>query len=170
LQLITKEVQNAKAGKKAYILAKMNSLVDEEMIDKLYVASQSGVKIKLIIRGICCLVPGVKGLSENIEVVSIVDKFLEHSRIFIFGNGGDELFYIASADWMSRNLDHRSEVAVPIYDKRLKNQIREFIMLQLSDNCKARIIDREQTNQYVRQTGKPAYRFQEEFPKSLLRS
>jgi polyphosphate kinase len=150
--LINKEIANVKAGKQAYIILKMNSLVDREMIRHLYDASQAGVKIKLIIRGICSLVSGVKGMSENIEAISIVDKFLEHSRVFIFYNGGAEKYFISSADWMTRNLDHRSEVALPIYDKKIQKELREIIDIQLSDNTKARILDKKQDNSY-RTTG-----------------
>lgn len=168
LGLVNQEIKNAREGKKAYIIAKMNSLVDAEMIGRLYEASKAGVKIKLIVRGICCLVPGQKGLSENIEIVSIVDKFLEHSRIFIFANGGKEKVYLASADWMSRNLDNRSEVAVPVYDPALRQQIREFVLLQLSDNRKSRRITAKQENGYIKQPGKPEYRFQTQYRDTIL--
>jgi polyphosphate kinase len=128
----------------------MNSLVDSGMIDKLYEANDAGVKIKLVIRGICSLVPGVEGLSENIEVTSIVDKYLEHSRIFIFCNEGQEKYYISSADWMGRNLNRRVEVATPIYDLALQKELREHMDIQFSDNTKARIINEKQDNRYVR--------------------
>src|SRR5690606_32045493 len=107
VDLVEKEIEHAKAGKEAQIILKMNSLQDERMIDILYAASQAGVKIKLIIRGICCLIPGIPGMSENIEAISIVDKYLEHSRVFIFENDGDKKVYISSADWMVRNLSYR---------------------------------------------------------------
>ncbi|WYM92459.1 polyphosphate kinase 1 [Methanolobus sp. ZRKC4] len=158
---IDDEIENAKAGKPAYILAKMNSLVDSEMINKLYDASKAGVRIKMVVRGICSLVPGVKGLSENIEVVSIVDKYLEHSRIFIFCNNGDERYYISSADWMVRNLDRRVEVATPIYDTSIRNELAEYMNLQFLDNTKARIINDRQDNQY-KKGGKKSYRAQED--------
>lgn len=148
-RLINNEIKNAKAGKKAYMYLKMNNLVDRKMIEKLYQASQEGVKIYLIVRSICSLVPGIKGLSENIEVISIVDKYLEHSRIFIFANGGDEKYFISSADWMVRNLDRRVEVSVPIYDKSIQMELKSFMEIQLNDNAKARIIDKDQTNKYV---------------------
>ncbi len=148
LALIEKEIVNAKAGKKAYIHIKLNSLVDETLILRLYKASQAGVKIKLIIRGICSLVPGVKGLSENIEAISVVGRFLEHGRIFIFCNNGDEKYFISSADWMVRNLDFRSEVAVPIYHKELKATLRKIMDIQWADNTKARILDKKQKNDY----------------------
>lgn len=149
LKLIEKEIQNAQLGKEAYIILKMNSLQDKAMIYELYKASQSGVIVKLIVRGICCLVPGIKGLSENIKVISIVDRFLEHSRVYIFANGGDEKMYIGSADWMTRNLDHRIEVLVHIKDKEVYHKIFKTIDLQLSDNVKARIIDSAQENNYI---------------------
>ena len=148
--LIDNEIGLAKKGRRAYILIKMNSLVDEGMIDKLYEASQAGVKIKMIIRGICCLKPGIKGLSDNIEAVSIIDKFLEHSRVFIFGNAGNEKFYISSGDWMGRNLNRRIEVAVPIYDKKLQKELADFFKIQLRDNSKARILNAEQDNTYLK--------------------
>lgn len=147
-ELIQQEIDLAKAGKEAYMVLKMNSLENSQMIDRLYAASQAGVKIKLIIRGICCLRPGVEGLSENIEVISIVDRFLEHARVYIFGNGGEEKMYVASADWMTRNLYRRVEVAFPINDGDLFKEIREIIDLQLADNSKARIINAEQDNPY----------------------
>jgi polyphosphate kinase len=146
--LINKEMANARAGKEAYIILKMNSIVDREMIRHLYEASQAGVKIKLIIRGICSLVSGVEGLSDNIEAISIVDKYLEHARVFIFCSGGAEKYFISSADWMTRNLDHRSEVAVPIYDKRIQKELRDIIDIQLKDNTKARILNKKQNNKY----------------------
>lgn len=145
--LIGKEIKNAKAGKKAQIILKLNNLVDREMIRKLYVASIAGVEIKLIIRSICTLIPGKKGFSENIEAFSIVDKFLEHSRVFIFFNGGDEKYYITSADFMSRNLDHRIEVACPIFDKSIQKEIRNMIEIQMLDNVKARWFG-DNVNQY----------------------
>src|SRR5690606_9592493 len=116
---------NAHLGKPAYINLKMNSLSDFEMIDKLYDASNAGVKIKLQIRGICSLIPGVPGMSENIEAISIVDNFLEHSRIYIFGNAGNPEVYISSADFMTRNLDGRVEVTCPIYDPEKRDELIE---------------------------------------------
>jgi polyphosphate kinase len=171
--LIEKEVKNAKEGYPAYIILKINNLVDPEMINKLYYASQNGVKINLIVRGICGLVPGIPGLSENIEAISIVDKYLEHSRILILCNAGDEKVYISSADWMSRNLDNRVEVSCPIYDPELKKQIRDFIDIQLHDNVKARIIDEDQKNIYLRDNSSKVIRSQFEtynFYKAMLES
>ncbi len=148
VELIDAEIANAREGNRAGIIAKMNSLEDRKMIAKLYEAGAAGVKISLIVRGICCLVPGVKGLSENIGVISIVDRFLEHARVYIFHNGGDELYYLSSADWMNRNLSHRIEVAFPVYSTRLKHTLRTIIDLQLADTVKARIVDSEQANRY----------------------
>lgn len=148
VKLIDNEIEYAKKGKKAQITLKMNSLEDKKMISKLYEASNAGVKIDLIIRGICCLVPGVLGLSKNIKVISIVDRYLEHSRIFIFRNDGNTKIYAGSADWMRRNLSKRIEVVFPIYDRNLKKEIMDIIQLQLNDNVKARIIDRYDKNNY----------------------
>jgi polyphosphate kinase len=159
---INNEIKNAKAGKKAFIYIKLNALVDEEMIDKLYLASQAGVKIKIICRSICSLVPGVKGLSENIEVISIVGRFLEHNRMMIFHNSGNELYYIMSSDWMVRNLDHRIEVACPIFDKKIQQELKDILEMQFKDNVKARIIDAEQTNKYVKATTGKRFSAQEE--------
>lgn len=138
LSMIDEEIACAKEGKEAYIGLKMNSLTDKKIIDKLIEASQAGVKIDMVIRGICCLIPGVKGKTENIQVRSIVGRFLEHSRIYIFGTQEREKVYIASADFMTRNTLRRVEVAVPIYDKDLKMQLEEMFITMLSDNQKAR--------------------------------
>jgi len=148
IQKIDQEIANAKIGKKAYMILKMNSLIDSEMIDKLYEASQAGVKIQLIIRGIFGLVTGDPVLSKNIEAISIVDKFLEHTRVLLFANGGKEDIYITSADWMSRNLDRRIEVACPIFSPEIKTELKELLRLQLRDNSKARILDSELSNHY----------------------
>ena len=153
-KLIKKEVKLARQGKEAYMILKMNSLEDLKMIEKLYQASQAGVKIQLIIRGICCLVPQVKGLSDNITVISIVGRFLEHARVYIFGNEGQEKMYLASADWMTRNLDRRVEVVFPIYHPEVYQELREIINIQLADNTKARIINAEQDNIYVKNNHK----------------
>ncbi|MGZ4099474.1 MAG: polyphosphate kinase 1, partial [Bacteroidia bacterium] len=148
--LINKEIQFAKAKKKAAITLKLNSLVDKEMIEKLYEASKAGVQITLIIRGACSLVTELEGWSDNIKAYSIVDKYLEHTRVFIFHNNGQEKIFISSADWMSRNLDSRSEVAVPIYSEEVRKQIKDIINIQLSGNTKVRILDRKQENHYKR--------------------
>ncbi len=153
--LLDNEIKNAKDGKPAYIILKINNLVDKKMIRKIYEASQAGVEITLIVRGICSLKPGVKGLSENIKAVSVVGRFLEHSRIFIFCNNGEELYYISSADWMPRNFDHRIEVGCPVKDPEIQSQLRNLIDLLLTDNVKARIINDVQDNQYLRTDGSP---------------
>lgn len=147
--LIDNEIKNAKAGKKAYIILKINNVVDRNIIEKLYAANNAGVKITLNIRGICSLIPGIPGMSENISAIGIIDRYLEHSRIMIFCNDGKELFYISSADWMTRNLDRRIEVACPIYDKAIQQEILDLLEIQEKDNVKARIIDKEQNNNYV---------------------
>ncbi len=148
--LIRKEIENATAGHEAYIILKLNSLQDQEMIDLLYQASNAGVNIRLIIRGICCLVPGIPGQSENIYVTSIVDRFLEHGRVYLFANGGKEKMFIGSADWMTRNLDHRIEVITPILDQDVFSKIRKVVQLQIEDTVKSRIIDEEQSNTYAK--------------------
>jgi len=147
-KLIDNEIKNAKAGKKAYMILKMNSLADEQLVAKLYQASNAGVKIKMIIRGMCCLISGLKGYSQNIEVISIVDKYLEHSRVHIYCNGGDELIFLTSADFMTRNIDTRVEVGFPVYDEDLKKEVRDIIDLQLADNTKSREINAHNTNKY----------------------
>ncbi len=149
-QLIENETKAAQKGKKAEMILKINSLEDKEIIAKLYEASNAGVKIHLIMRGICCLVPGIQGLSENIDVVSIVDRFLEHARVFVFHNGGDELTYLSSADWMERNLSFRIETIFPVYDPKIRRDIRALLDIQLNDNVKARIIDSKNRNEYRR--------------------
>jgi len=148
-KLIDNEIKNASKGKKAYIKLKLNNLQDTEIIQKLYDASQAGVKITCVIRGICCLIPGVKGMSENISVISIIDRYLEHTRLIVFANNGDEKMFITSADWMTRNLDRRVEVSTPVYDKGIKKMLSETFDIYLSDNTKARIIDRYLYNLYV---------------------
>ena len=147
-ELVDLEIRNAQAGKPASILLKVNNLEGPEFIEKLYEASAAGVKVRLIVRSICCLVPGVPGLSENIEVISIVDRFLEHARIYIFHNGGDERFFVASADLMTRNLSKRIEVVLPVPDPAHREVLRQIVELQWSDHVKARIIDSEQSNRY----------------------
>ena len=129
------------------------------MIDKLYEASRAGVKIQMIVRGICCLVPGIEGMSENIEVISIVDKFLEHPRLFIFGNGGTPKVYNSSADWMTRNISFRVEVGCPIYDKTIQQELIDTFEISWADNVKARIINKAQDNTYRPHTT-PALRSQ----------
>ncbi|ANW23781.1 RNA degradosome polyphosphate kinase [Vibrio coralliilyticus] len=148
-RLIDGEIANAKAGKKAAITLKVNNLVDKGLVNKLYGASASGVEIKMIIRGMCSLVPGVEGVSENIKIISIVDRFLEHPRVIITHNDGDPQVYISSADWMTRNIDYRIEVAAPVRDQRLKQRIIDIINIHFTDTVKARWIDKEMSNAYV---------------------
>jgi polyphosphate kinase len=132
----------AEKGEEAYIILKLNNLVDSEIINALYKASQAGVEIKLIVRGMFSLVPGIQGVSSNIKAISIVDRFLEHSRIFVFCNGGNEKYYISSADIMVRNLDWRVEVTCPIYDKSIQYELQTYLDIQWSDNTKARLLDK----------------------------
>ena len=160
-RLIDREIKYAKKGKKARVLVKLNNLVDEAIADKLYEASQAGVTVKLVVRGMCGLIPGVRGMSENITVTSIVDRFLEHTRLFIFENGGDPEVFISSADWMARNLDHRVEVTAPIYDSDIKQLLISIMDLQLAENQKARIIDGTLQNKYVPRGNKRKLRSQE---------
>ncbi|HRE49888.1 MAG TPA: polyphosphate kinase 1 [Flavitalea sp.] len=148
-KLINKEIKNAKSGRAAGIILKMNSLSDEELIEKLYEAARAGVRIKMVIRGICCMFTENKKFVYPIKAISIVDEYLEHARLFIFYNGGAEKAYISSADWMVRNLDHRVEATCPIYDPRIKKDLIDMMDIQLSDNVKARILDNELSNQYA---------------------
>lgn len=152
-EMVEREIELANEGKKGLIILKMNSLEDKGMIKELYKASNAGVKVQLLIRGICVLVPGIKGQSENISITSIVDRFLEHGRVYIFGNDGDEKILFGSADWMTRNLTHRIEVITPVLDEDHKKTIRDVIDIELRDNVKARIVDAEQRNQYVQNSG-----------------
>ncbi|HHP0482459.1 TPA: polyphosphate kinase 1 [Vibrio campbellii] len=148
-RLIDGEIANAKAGKKAALTIKVNNLVDKGIVNKLYGASNAGVKINMIIRGMCSLVPGIEGVSENIRIISIVDRFLEHPRVVITHNDGDPQVYISSADWMTRNIDHRIEVAAPVRDPRLKQRIIDITNIHFTDTVKARLIDKEMSNSYV---------------------
>ncbi|MDN3610823.1 polyphosphate kinase 1 [Vibrio ostreicida] len=148
-RLIDNEIANAKIGKKAAITLKVNNLVDKGLINKLYGASASGVEIRMIIRGMCSLVPGVQGVSSHIKIISIVDRFLEHPRVLITHNDGDPQVYISSADWMTRNIDYRIEVTVPVRDERLKRRIIDIINIHFTDTVKARWIDKEMSNTYV---------------------
>lgn len=158
-RLIDNEIENVKQGKPAFIKLKMNSISSYKMIDKLYEASKAGVKTQMIVRGICCLVPGVKGVSENIEVISIVDKFLEHTRLYIFCNNNDTKVYISSADWMTRNIDNRVEVSCPIYQDDIKQELLDIFDICWNDNAKARLLDKTQKNNY-RKNDKPKLRSQ----------
>ena len=161
IRFINDEIDNVRAGKEAWICLKMNSLVDDEMIKKLYEASGAGVKIKMIMRGICSLVTQIPGQSDNIEAISIVDKYLEHSRLFIFCSGGEEKYFLSSGDWMTRNLDFRSEIAVPVYDKSLQKELKAIFDIQWSDNVKARVINSSQDNKYKHTDSKTKVRAQD---------
>tara|TARA_R110002167_G_scaffold108772_1_gene277636 strand:- start:1710 stop:3791 length:2082 start_codon:yes stop_codon:yes gene_type:complete len=165
--LVRQETQNANEGLKAEITLKINNLEDKLLIDDLYKASQAGVKIKAIIRGMCSLVPGVKGLSENISIISVVDRFLEHPRVMVFENAGDTKMFISSADWMTRNMDFRIEVGCPIYDKDLKRRIMDILNMQFNDTLKARVIDKQQTNHYVTRGNRKNLRSQTEIYRYL---
>ncbi|MFC3199283.1 polyphosphate kinase 1 [Parapedobacter deserti] len=160
--LIENEIEVAKTGKRGYMILKMNSLSDEGIIGKLYEASNAGVTIQLIVRGMCCLVPGQEGFSERISVRSIVDRYLEHARIWIFGNGGEELIYLSSADMMTRNIDRRVEVAFPVIDPHIRREVRDIIDIQLRDNTKAREINQFNNNRYIGAKNKIRHRAQED--------
>lgn len=149
--LVEREIRHAKEGQEAHIIAKMNSVCDKDIIELMYKASKAGVKIELIVRGICCLIPQLEGVSENITVRSIVGTFLEHSRIFYFENGGNPEIYMASADWMSRNLDRRVEIMFPVEDAKLKKEVKHILDVQLADNVKAQLMQPD--GSYVRVSG-----------------
>ena len=148
-ELILQEIENAESGKYAAITAKMNSLEDPEIIELLYKASNAGVIIHLLVRGFSCLIPGVPGMSENIFITSIIDRFLEHGRIYLFENAGDQKIFFGSADWMTRNLDRRIEVIAPVLDQDIVKEFKDILQIQLDDNVKARILDEAETNSYV---------------------
>ncbi len=150
LGLIEREIQHAKQGSNAAITIKLNNLEEKILIDKLYEASNAGVKINLLIRSICKLVPGVKDMSENITVIRIVDRYLEHGRIFWFNNNGNDEMYAGSADWMNRNIYRRIEVCFPVYDEVIRNELKEMISVQLKDNVQAVSIDEKLNNVPIR--------------------
>lgn len=154
LDLINKEIRAAKKKKPAGIVLKMNSLVDATLIGKLYEAAQAGVTINLVIRGICCAYTNQKNLKDNLHGISIIDDYLEHARVFIFNNEGKPKVFISSADWMVRNLDHRVEVACPVYDKTIQKELEDILNIQLHENVKGRILDNEQQNVYVQRSAK----------------
>lgn len=168
IELIDREIQFVRSGKPASIKIKFNNLEDHKMIKKLYEASREGVDIELIVRGICCLVPGVPGLSERIKVIRIIDRYLEHGRIFIFGNGGFPEVYLGSADWMIRNLYRRIEVCFPIYDPNLRTELIDIVNIQLSDNCQAVAINKNGRNIAVRDSGKGIQRRSQELIRERL--
>ncbi|WP_423897456.1 polyphosphate kinase 1 [Candidatus Pelagadaptatus aseana] len=167
-ELIDNEIALARAGKPAFMKIKANNLVDRQLSEKLCEAAEAGVEIQMIIRGMVSMMPGIKGSSANIKFTSIVDRFLEHARVLVFGNGGDPKVFITSGDWMTRNIDRRVEVGTPIYDETLKQQIIDVLDIQLSDNAKARILDRNQTNQYVERHSGKKIRSQREIHNYLL--
>jgi polyphosphate kinase len=152
---IDTEIKNAKNGLPSFIRLKLNNLTDRKMIEKLYEASQAGVKIEMIIRGICCLIPGVKGQSENITAISIVDRYLEHARFMIFCNNQKPVYYISSADWMERNLDKRIEVACPILSPELQAEIDTIFNYQWRGSVKSRLVRKDLKNVYRKAVGKP---------------
>ena len=159
--LINDEIENAKKGKNAFIKIKLNNITSYSMIEELYKASRSGVKIKMIVRGICCLLPNRKNLSENIQVISIIDKFLEHTRMFIFCNDGDNKTFISSADWMTRNLENRVEVTCPVLDRNISKRINGIFDIYWEDNIKSRLVNSSNNNDY-RKNNKSKLRSQEE--------
>lgn len=165
--LIDNEIKNARAGKKAYIYLKLNNITDPEIINQLYEASKAGVTIRIIVRGMFSMVPGIKDLSENIKAIGIVDRFLEHTRFMIFCNGDDEECFISSADLMTRNIERRIEVTCPVFNRDLKNQLKEIFLIQWSDNIKARKIDPKLLNKYVKH-GEKTLRSQTEVYNFLL--
>jgi polyphosphate kinase len=165
--LINGEIKNAARKKKALIIAKMNSLSDEQIIDALYNAARAGVEIKLIVRGIFCMITEHTKFVNPIKAVSIVDEYLEHARVWVFHNGGKEKVYISSADWMVRNLDHRVEASCPITDEGIKKELKEILNIQLSDNVKARWLDKELNNEYVHPDNEISVRSQIETYKYL---
>ena len=153
VRMINKEIENKKAGLTAGIKLKLNAITNFSMIKKLYEASNAGVSIKMVVRGICCLIPGVKGMSDNIEVISVIDRYLEHPRVYVFENAGKRKVYISSADFMTRNIENRVEVAVPIYDNSLQQQILDVFDITWKDNHKARIINKHPQNQFKKSSG-----------------
>ena len=152
-KLIDGEIDAAKKGKRAWMKLKCNSLEDPKIIKRLYKASSAGVKTEAVVRGICRALPGVKGVSENLEIRSILDKYLEHARIYQFHAGGEDVLYLASADLMRRNLNRRIELCFPIYDPDVKRTLEELMAIQLADNVKARILDQKQKNKYYQTEG-----------------
>lgn len=163
LLLINNEIKNHKAGKPAYIRIKINHITDPIMVAKLYEASQAGVPIDLLVRGNCSLVPGVAGVSDNIRITGIIDRYLEHSRIFVFANGGEEKVFIGSADWMPRNLDNRIEVVTPVYDSAIKEEMKRIVEYGLKDTMQARIVDGKGSNEFRKlHEGEKPFRSQEE--------
>lgn len=169
LQLIGREIRNARAGIEASIILKLNSLSDEILIEKLYEAAKAGVEIKMVIRGIFCLLTENRKYKKPVQAISIVDEYLEHARVMIFANGGKEKVFISSADWMVRNIDHRIEVACPVFEKAIQQELKDILQIQLKDNIKARILDNELSNQYVNPRNTKKIRSQVETYNYLVR-
>ena len=168
LALIDKEIRLAKRKKPASAVIKLNSIVDKVLIEKLYAAARAGVDIQLVIRGICCAYSEQKAFKGSFNAISIIDDYLEHARVFVFGKGNDSQVFISSADWMIRNLDHRIEAACPIYNKEIQQELIDILNIQLAENVKGRILDNEQSNQYVqRNEHTPKVRSQEDIYKYL---
>jgi polyphosphate kinase len=167
--LIENEIKNVKAGKKAFIYLKLNNITDYEIINQLYEASQAGVTIRMIIRGMFSVVTGIKNFSDNIKAIGIVDHFLEHTRFMIFCNGGNEEYYISSADLMTRNVEHRIEVTCPVFDKNIRNELKEIFEIQWSDNVKARKLDPALSNKFVK-PGKKSIRSQTEVYNFIMKT
>ena len=166
LRLISEEIRNAREGAEAWIKVKINHITDEDIIRKLYEASQAGVRIELLVRGNCSLVPGLPGISENIYAKGVIDTYLEHSRILIFANGGVPKYYLGSADWMPRNLINRIEVLTPVYDDDLKKDLERTVDYGMKDTTNARVIDGKGTNKI---TGDEPFRSQEELYKEYAK-
>ncbi len=170
IPLIDKEIKAAKSKKEASMIIKLNSLVDIELINKLYEAAEAGVKVNLIVRGICCVLTKQKSFKEPMKAISIIDEYLEHARVMVFHNGGNPKVFISSADWMVRNLDHRVEVTCPIFDKEIQQELIDILNIQLAENVKGRILDNQQKNEYVkRKEGEPEIRSQIEIHDYLLK-
>jgi polyphosphate kinase len=167
--LIDKEIKSAREKKHAAITLKLNSLSDEELILKLYAAAKAGVKIRMIIRGICCMYTQNKKFKKKVRAISIVDEYLEHARVMIFHHDGKEKVFISSADWMVRNIDHRVEATCPVLDKVIQNELKEILAIQLADNVKARVLDNELSNQYVENDNTKKIRSQIETYNYLLK-
>ncbi len=148
-EMVDREIANAQQGLPSGITLKLNNLVDKGLVNRLYAASSSGVPVNLLVRGMCSLIPNLEGISDNIRAISIVDRYLEHDRVYIFENGGDKKVYLSSADWMTRNIDYRIEVATPLLNPRLKQRVLDIIDILFSDTVKARYIDKELSNRYV---------------------
>lgn len=168
IALIHKEIKNKEQGKTAYIMCKVNHITDKALVEKLYEASAAGVKVDLVVRGNCSLVTGVPGISDNIRINGIIDRYLEHSRIFIFANGGEERYYIGSADWMPRNLDNRIEVIAPVYDKEIQNDLKRIVEYGLRDTAKGRIVDGSGENRPWQTEENRLFRSQEELYKQAI--